>query len=130
MAPKRLDGNEIAKLIRDWPDGLADLALALRKLVLDAAPEVSEKIAFHSLSYYIDGRPYGVIGGHVCGIGRKADSLHLGFIHGAMLPDPQSLLQGSGKAKRHIEIRSAKDTQKRAFKQLIQAAVAFDPTKE
>jgi len=130
MAPTRLEGNEIADLIRDWPGRLPDLALELRKLVLGAAPEVSEKIAFHSLCYYIEGRPYGVIGGNVCGIGRKGDSLYLGFIHGAMLPDPQGLLQGTGKAKRHIEIRSATDITARAYKQLIRAAAKFNPTAE
>jgi hypothetical protein len=128
MPGKRLEGHEIAALMRDWPDELCDLALELRDLVLKAAPEVDEKIAFHSLCYYKPDVPYGVIGGNVCGIGHKNDVLHLGFIHGAFLPDPERLLQGTGKAKRHIEIRDSKDIHRRALKALIHAAVEHDPT--
>jgi hypothetical protein len=124
---QRLSGNDIAKLLNDWPDELCDLALELREFVLQVAPDLAETIAFHSLCYYKPGRPYGVIGGNVCGIGARGDCLQMGFMHGAFLPDPDALLQGTGKAKRHIELRSSKDIRRRAFKKLIQAAIAYEP---
>ena len=127
MARARLDGSEIADLIRDWPNEVCDLALELREFVLKVAPEVSETVAFHALCYYKPNQPYGVIGGNVCMIGPRHDALHLGFIHGAMLPDPEGLLQGSAKAARYIALRSSKDIRRRAFKALIRAAVAFRP---
>ncbi len=34
--------------------------------------------------------------------------LHLGFIHGAALPDPDGLLRRTGKAKRYVEFAHAK----------------------
>ena len=128
MPGKRLEGHEIAALMRDWPNEVCDLALELREFVLKAAPNVDEKIAFHSLCYYKPNMPYGVIGGNVCGIGPKNNVLHLGFIHGAFLPDPEGLLQGTGKAKRHIEFRSSRGIRRRALKNLIRAAVEYDPT--
>ena len=127
MSEERLTGSEIAKLLERWPNELCDLALELREFVLGVAPELAETIAFHSFCYYKPGRRYGVIGGNVCGIGARDDCLQLGFIHGGFLPDPEGLLQGTGKAKRHIELRSPKDIRRRAFKKLIQAAIAYEP---
>ena len=127
MPRERLEGNEIATLMRDWPDDVCDFALELREFVLEVAPEVSETIAFKALCYYKPGQPYGVIGGNVCMIGPRDDTLHLGFIHGASLADPGGLLQGTAKAKRYIELRSSKDIRRPAFKKLIRAAIAHEP---
>lgn len=127
MERQRLDWDEIEKLFRGWPGEACDLALALRDLVLEVGPELAETIAFHALCYYKPGQPYGVIGGNVCTIGLRGDCLYLGFIHGAFLPDPDRLLRGTGKAKRHIELRSAKDIRRGAFKKLIRAAIAHQP---
>ena len=127
MPGQRLAWNEIEKLFRSWPGEACDLALELRDFVLEVAPEVAETIAFNALCYYKPGQPYGVIGGNVCMIGLRGDRLELGFIHGASLPDPDGLLQGTGKASRHIELHSVKDIHRRAFKRLIRAAVAYQP---
>ena len=130
MQPERLGGSEIAKVLEGWPDEACDLALELRDFVLKTAPEVAEKVAFHSLCYYKPGQPYGVIGGNVCMIGMRGDCLTLSFIHGAFLPDPDKLLQGKGKASRHIEVGQQNDIKRQAFKKLIRAAVAHQPSAE
>jgi len=129
MMRERLDWDDIDRLLADWPVSACDLALELREFVLGAAPELDETIAFKSLCYYRPGQPFGVIGGHVCMIGVRGDCVHVGFIHGAFLPDPDGLLQGAGKAKRHIELKGAKDIRRRAFKRLIRAAIAYRPMK-
>lgn len=127
MSGQRLAWGEIAKLIEGWPDEPRELALELRDLVLEAGPELAEKVAFNALCYYKPGRAYGVIGGNVCMIAPRDDCLHLGFIHGATLPDPECLLRGKGKAKRHIELRGPTDIRRGAFKKLIREAIAYDP---
>ncbi|MBN2562675.1 MAG: DUF1801 domain-containing protein [Phycisphaerae bacterium] len=127
MPPRRIQGEEVARLLEGWPDEVCDLALELREFVLQIAPELDETIAFNGLCYSKPGRPYGVIGGNVCLIGERNGTLHLGFIHGASLPDPDRLLRGTGKAKRHIEVRSTKDFRCRAFEKLIRAAIAHEP---
>ena len=130
MPSPRLGGDAIANLLRPWPDEVCDLALELRDFVLETAPELAETIAFNALCYFKPERPYGVIGGNVCLIGPGDDCLHLGFIHGASLPDPDGLLQGANKAKRHIELRTGKDLRRRTFKKLLRAAIAYEPTAE
>lgn len=127
MKRERLTGAEIAKLLRDEPEDLCDLAMELRKFVLSVAPQLSETIAFHALCYYKSGQPYGVIGGNVCLIAPRDDCLHLAFIHGASLPDPEGLLMGNAKAKRFIRLRSMRDIQPRAVRKLLRSAIEFNP---
>ncbi|MDY7107462.1 MAG: DUF1801 domain-containing protein [Planctomycetota bacterium] len=127
-SPRRLDEADLWMLLDEWPDELADLVLKLRALVLETAPQLSESIAFNALCYYKPDQPFGKIGGNVCLIGIRGDAVHLGFIHGASLPDPEELLRGTGKAKRHIPVRSEREIRPDAFAQLILAAIAHTPT--
>jgi hypothetical protein len=126
--PRRLTEDEVASVLHAWPDDLNELALELRAFVLRVAPELDEQIAFHALCYSVPGRPYGVIGGNACAIGRKGDAVHLGFLHGAFLADPEGLLQGTGKAKRHIELRSTQEVPWEALEQLLRASISHDPS--
>jgi hypothetical protein len=50
--------------------------------------------------------------------------VNVGFFHGAALPDPSNLLQGSGKFMRHVKLRSATDVNATALRRLIHAAYA------
>jgi hypothetical protein len=127
MERQRLDADELARHLDPYSARLREAVLELRDFVLDTAPDVAEAIKFNSLCYYKPDRPWGVIGGNVCMIGVRDDRLLLGFIHGAALPDPAGLLQGEAKAARHIEIRSAKDPDRRAIRQLIREAVRYEP---
>ena len=130
MPRQWLDGTEIARYLDTCPDELCDLILELRELVQQAAPKAHEAIKFNSLCYYKPNHPYGVIGGNICGIGVRDDCVQLGFIHGAFLPDPHGLLQGTGKAKRHIEIPTSSEIRRTALAKLIRAAVAYTPTED
>jgi hypothetical protein len=127
MHPSRLSRGEITKLHETWPGEACDLILELRDLLLEVGPELSEMIAFKALCDYRPNEPYDVIGGNVCLIAPRGDCEHLGFIHGAFLPNPEGLPQGTAKAKRHIELRSTSDIQRSAFRKLLRAAIAHRP---
>lgn len=45
-----------------------------------------------------------------------------GFLQGTSLPDPEKLLEGTGKNLRHVKIRNQEDARSPALKKLIQAA--------
>ena len=47
---------------------------------------------------------------------------NVGFFHGAALPDPGHLLQGSGKFMRHVKLRPGTATHEAALSRLIDAA--------
>lgn len=130
MARQWLSGDEVSQWLATCPDDLCDLILELRELVQETAPELQEAIKFHALCYYKPNQPYGVIGGGVCMISARDDCVHLGFIHGAFLPDPDGLLQGTAKAKREIPIRTSTNIRRAAFEKLIRAAIAYTPTED
>ena len=46
----------------------------------------------------------------------------IGFFHGASLPDPQRLLEGSGKRMRHVKLRWERAPDSAALQALIAAA--------
>ena len=50
--------------------------------------------------------------------------LNVGFFHGAALPDPARLLQGTGKLMRHVKLRPGTATNAGALSGLIDAAYA------
>ena len=50
--------------------------------------------------------------------------VNVGFFHGAALPDPTGLLQGSGKFMRHVKLRPGTTTDAASLRALIQAAWA------
>lgn len=47
---------------------------------------------------------------------------NVGFFHGASLPDPARLLQGTGKRMRHVKLRQESITNDNALYQLIEQA--------
>jgi hypothetical protein len=48
--------------------------------------------------------------------------VNVGFFHGAALPDPAHLLEGSGKFMRHVKLRPGTPTNAAALSTLIDAA--------
>ena len=48
--------------------------------------------------------------------------VNVGFFHGAALPDPAALLQGSGKRMRHVKLRSGTSINETALSRLIKMA--------
>jgi hypothetical protein len=124
MRDKPDDLAAVAKLMEGYPDHVCDLAWELREFVRVVVPEAVEEIRWKGLCYH---NGEGIVKGSICGIGLFEDHVQLGFIHGAFLPDPEGLLEGDRKAKRFINIHSAKDFRKAAIKKLIRAAADFDP---
>ena len=70
-----------------------------------------------------DGCPVACLGDAPFGYVNVFNShVNVGFFHGASLPDPAHLLQGSGKFMRHVKIISAAATNAAALSRLIEAA--------
>lgn len=57
-----------------------------------------------------------------CGVFQYATHAQLSFARGAQLDDPDGLLEGKGKARRHVNVSTAKDIKKAALTRLIKAA--------
>lgn len=64
---------------------------------------------------------------HFCYIGLHKAHVNLGFFYGADLDDPKGLLEGTGKALRHIKLTSPKDLERPGLKQLVKQASTHLP---
>jgi hypothetical protein len=106
-----------------YDPAIADLALALREIILEEAPNASEYI----YQVYTVAIWFGFTGemkdAWFCYITTHARHVNLGFPYGAALPDPNRVLEGEGKTNRHIKFRSMSDLERPFVRRYIQAAI-------
>ena len=104
--------------------GLIDLFLDMRSLILTAYPDCNEILYnTHALTsvYSISER----LSDGFCHIPIYSSHLNLGFNKGTLLSDPNNLLMGSGKLIRHIPIKTKAGLKNKAVKQLIKNAIDY-----
>jgi hypothetical protein len=114
-------------LIATHPYHLQEIALELRSLVTEVAPNATEKTHSRGLSYYFAERG-GPVSAGICQINLRTNHVRLEFIHGAFLPDPQGLLQGAPKYKKHMCLYSFEEVDWDYCRKLIASSAAFDPS--
>jgi len=101
---------------------IADLALALREIILDEVPSASEsvyQVYTVAIWFGFSGRMKDMF----CYITTHARHINLGFPRGATLPDPNRVLKGEGKAMRHIKFSNMSDLERPWVRRYIQAAI-------
>jgi hypothetical protein len=59
---------------------------------------------------------------HFCYISVSKNHINVGFMYGAELPDPNNLLEGSGKLLRHVRVTQPDELENPALRELIEAA--------
>ncbi|HWY08736.1 MAG TPA: DUF1801 domain-containing protein [Candidatus Acidoferrales bacterium] len=65
-------------------------------------------------------------GGTVCGFMTGKEHVTFIFLRGAALPDPEALLEGTGKSVRHVKVRTVEDLKRPALKKLIVEAAKLN----
>lgn len=103
------------------PPELQAIAEALRAEIKAADPDAFEeaRVGDNAVSYGVG--PRKMADGYAYLMPQK-DRINLGFYQGASLPDPQGLLEGTGKALRHVKVRDLDELP--ALRALISAALA------
>lgn len=74
----------------------------LRKITVDLMPQVTERMMYGGIMFTLEGEDFG---------GLFAYSKHVSFefSFGAQFTDPQGLLEGKGKLRRHLKYYSLND---------------------
>jgi hypothetical protein len=101
---------------------ISDLALALREIVLEEAPDASESV-YQVYTVAIWFGFSGKMKDMFCYIATNAKHVNLGFPRGTSLADPNGVLEGDGKTMRHIKFANVGDVERPCVRRYIQAAM-------
>ena len=122
MLPER----SIENYLQQVPAELRDIVLEIRNIVASVTPDATESQHSRGFSYYYKERG-GPVSAGICQIGIFHDHIRLGFIHGVFLADPEGLLVGEPKYKKHVRIYHYEEAPWEYLKQLIEASSRFNP---
>ena len=122
--PGPKDRSNASQQIDAYIQGLDDwrgmMIARLRKLILDAAPELTEEWKWDT--------PVWSHKGNVVAAGVFKDHVKLNFFKGASLGDPRGLFNAGleAKATRAIDIAEGEELDEMALKELVRTAVAYN----
>lgn len=103
--------------LEERPAGLGTIARQWFEAMRQCGDEVRELLH--------DGCPVACLGDAPFGyVNVFTAHVNVGFFHGAALPDPARLLEGSGRSMRHVKLRPGTATDAAALAKLIAAAYA------
>jgi len=100
---KERDG-ELGAIAREWFEAMRKCGDEVRELLHDGCPVAC-----------LGDAPFGYVNVFTAHV-------NVGFFHGASLPDPARLLQGSGKRMRHVKLRPGTATNVAALRTLVERA--------
>ena len=111
----------IDEKIRQLGDWRGKTLTHVRELIHKADPDIVEEVKWRGVPVFSHG-------GIVCTGETYKTAVKLTFAKGASLPDPGSLFNSSldGNVRRAIDIHEGDKINEKAFKELIQAAVAHN----
>jgi hypothetical protein len=115
-------GNQLLEFLAPYDLKVGGLALALREMVFNEAPEAIERVFRGyavSLTYSFT-RSWAQ---GFCHIVVYRNHVNLGFNRGAQLVDPRGLLEGSGKMIRHIRVATPDDLTKAYLRRFLRSAI-------
>jgi hypothetical protein len=99
--------------------GLQEAANQLRALVKKTLPKSKEGVNPWHIPIFESNGP-------ICYYMAGKNHITLGFIRGASLPDPEGLLEGTGKNLRHVKIKSVDDLNRKGLRDLLKSAARLN----
>ena len=96
--------DELGAIARQWFEVMRKCGDEVRELLHDGCPVAC-----------LGDAPFGYVNVFT-------SHVNVGFFHGAALPDPARLLEGTGKFMRHVKLRPGPATNGAALRRLIHAA--------
>lgn len=115
-------GNNIDNFLSQYNDEVFTNALKLRELLLADLPGIIEQVDIPAkMIAYCYGQKYAEL---ICTIIPSKKGLKPGFNRGVDLPDPEKLLEGTGKISRYVEIISEQQIRSAAIKKLLASALS------
>ena len=123
MPAPRPPSQELLSLLDDYDPVIAALALGVRELVLEEAPEANEFIYDGAYTVAVHFTPTSRWQDAFCHITAHTKHVNLGFSRGTELPDPKKKLKGTGKLIRHLSVSGSDDLDNPDLRVFLRAAL-------
>jgi hypothetical protein len=121
MANVKTGDPAVDTFLKGYAPQVREIAVKARETIFAVFPEATEKVypGWKVIQYGAGAEMKSVF----AAISPQRERVNLGLAHGADLPDPDGLLQGDGKAIRHIKLTSPEAAGTPAVRELIRGAV-------
>jgi hypothetical protein len=119
--------RELLALLASYDPHISSLALAVREMILEEAPDARESFCKGyavSIAFSFTAKP---LKDGFCHVVAYSGHVNLGFNRGALLPDPHRVLAGTGKLIRHITFRHEEDLASPLVRRYLRAAIERAP---
>jgi|SRR5579863_145514 len=113
---------QLLSFLSAYGPNVADLALALREIILEEVPDASESI-YQVYTVAIWFGFSGKMKDMFCYIAISAGHINLGFPRGSSLPDTSRVLEGEGKTMRHIKFANIAELERNYVRRYIHASI-------
>jgi len=114
--------RDLLRFLKPYDRAIRELALGVRAVVLDEIRPGCENIYDAYNAVALSYGPTDRLKDGICHVAVYAKHVNLGFNRGASLDDPYGMLKGSGKAIRHITIRTESDLNRPEIRDYLRRA--------
>ena len=115
--------QDFQRIISDYPEEIQTLSLQVRSKIFHILPQTIEVVwERQKIAGYGTGPKK--MTEHFSWIQPAKKHVTLGFNYGAELPDPNALLEGTGKMFRHVKVRSQLQLEDQALTDLLTYATS------
>ena len=107
--------------LKGYSPQVREIAVKARETILSVFPGATEKVypGWKVIQYGAGGDTKDVF----AAISPQRERVNLGLANGAELPDPDGLLEGSGKGIRHVKLTSPQAATAPAIRELVKGAL-------
>lgn len=93
--------------------------MEMRKMVFDTYPDTTEKFMYGGIIFSHGDE-------HFSGVFVRTNHISFEFSNGFKMKDPDNILEGGGKFRRHLKIRTYEDIQNKAVSFFVKQALGQD----
>jgi len=121
MANTKTGDPAVDTFLKGYSPQVREIAVRAREVILSVLPDATEKVypGWKVIQYGAGADMKSVF----AAISPQRERVNLGLANGADLPDPDGLLEGDGKAIRHVKLTSPEAAGAPAIRELVRGAL-------
>jgi hypothetical protein len=121
MANTKTGDPAVDTFLKGYPPPVREIAVKAREVILSVMPNATEKVypGWKVIQYGTAADMKSVF----AAISPQKERVNLGLANGVDLPDPDRLLEGDGKAIRHVKLTSPEAAGAPAVRELVRGAL-------